>query len=243
MLEAAIWGALASMSLLIGSIIGIFFTIPKKIIAYLMALGTGVLIGASSFDLLIESLHISGLCFTISSFLSGSFLFTIIELFLYKKGGANRKRSNKKTDNHSGIAIFAGTLMDAIPESLIIGLSILTNNKVDALFILAIFISNFPEALSSTVGLKMGGFTNNKIVSLWASVVFISSISSLIGFIFLKNFSEVAIANIEAFGAGGLVAMVCSTMLPEAFEKGGPIIGFITCFGLMISLTLTYISF
>ncbi|WP_445487104.1 ZIP family metal transporter [Niallia sp. 03133] len=240
MIQAAFWGALASISLFIGSIIGIFFPLPKIIIAYLMALGTGILIGASSFDLLIESVHVSGILQTAASFLGGSLLFTLIEIFLYKKGGTNRKRSNKKTVDHSGIAIYAGTLMDAIPESLIIGLSILTNNTVDVLFIIAIFISNFPESLSSTVGLKKGGYSNKKILFLWASVVIISSISSLSGFLFLENFSMEATANIEAFGAGGLMAMVCSTMLPEAFEKGGPAIGFITCLGLIISLALTF---
>ncbi|MFT8323154.1 MAG: ZIP family metal transporter [Bacillus sp. (in: firmicutes)] len=241
MLQAAFWGAFASMSLFIGSIIGIFFNLPQKIIAYLMALGTGVLIGASSFDLLMESLQTSGLWPTSTAFLLGALLFTIIEIFLYRKGGTNRKRSIKKKENHSGLAIYIGTLMDAVPESLIIGLSILTNNKVDALFIIAIFISNFPESLSSTVGLKKDGYSSKKILFLWSSVILISSISSLAGFLFLKHFSVTAIANIEAFGAGGLIAMVCSTMLPEAFEKGGPVVGFITCLGLMISLALTSI--
>lgn len=239
MLISAFLGALASMSLFLGSIIGICFTLPQKLIAYLMALGTGVLIGASSFDLLIESLHTSGIIATSASFLGGALLFTIIEIYLYKKGGANRKRSHKKLTTHSGLAIYIGTLMDAIPESLIIGLSFLKNHQVDILFMIAIFISNFPESLSSTVGLKKDGYSNQKILFLWASVVIISAISSLTGFIFLKNFSENATANIEAFGAGGLIAMVCSTMLPEAFEKGGPIVGFITCIGLIISLALT----
>lgn len=242
MLISAFWGAVASMSLFLGSIVGICFALPQKLIAYLMALGTGVLIGASSFDLLVEALHTSGIVATSASFLGGALLFSIIELYLYKKGGSNRKRSHKKDVTHSGLAIYIGTLMDAIPESLIIGLSLLKNHQVDTLFIIAIFISNFPESLSSTVGLKKDGYSNQKILFLWASVVVISSISSFTGFIFLEKFSENATADIEAFGAGGLIAMVCSTMLPEAFEKGGPIVGFITCVGLIISLALTSLS-
>jgi ZIP family zinc transporter len=109
------------------------------------------------------------------------------------------------------------------------------------LFIIAIFISNFPEALSSTVGLKKDGYSNQKILFLWGSVVLISSLSSFFGYVFLENTSQTIIAGIESFGAGGIIAMVCSTMLPEAFEKGGPIIGFLSCIGLMISLILTSI--
>lgn len=147
-------GAIASLSLLVGSIAGLFLMIPKRIIAYFMALGTGILIGASSFELLIKSVHKSGIITTAITFLTGAGLFTLIEIFLYKKGGSNRKRSHKNPEGHSGLAIYIGTLMDAIPESMIIGLSLLITQKVDMLFLIAIFISNFPESLSSTVGLK-----------------------------------------------------------------------------------------
>lgn len=239
MLAAAIWGAVASLSLFLGSIIGIYLSISKKFIAYLMALGVGVLIGASSFDLLIESVHKSGIFVTSASFLGGALIFTIIELFLQKKGGSSRKRSNKKPVGHSGLAIYIGTLMDAIPESLIIGLHLLNNKQVDFLFVIAIFISNLPESLSSTVGLVKDGYSRSKIIFLWTSVVVISSISSIIGYSFLANTSTNMMASIESFGAGGLIAMVCSTMLPEAFENGGPIIGFICCLGLVISLSFT----
>ncbi len=242
MLEAAIWGAVASLSLMFGSIIGLIYNIPVKVNAYLMALGTGVLIGASSFDLLMESMEKSGIKRTAIAFLGGALLFTVIELILYKKGGTNRKRSSGNTPAHSGIAIFIGTLMDAIPESLIIGLSLIVSNHVDILFIVAIFISNFPEALSSTVGLKKDGYQKRRIFLLWSSVVLISALSSLIGYSFLAHASEIVIASIEAFGAGGLIAMVCSTMLPEAYQKGGPVVGFISCAGLMIALALTSFS-
>lgn len=240
MLEAAMWGAIASFSLLAGSITGLFLTIPKRIIAYLMALGTGILIGASSFELLIESVHKSGILITAIAFLAGACLFTVIEIFLYQKVGSNRKRSHKNPEGHSGLAIFVGTLMDAIPESMIIGLSLLHTNKVDILFLVAIFISNFPESLSSTVGLKKDHYSTKKILSLWSSVIIISAISSSFGYLFLENAAPMMLSSIQSFGAGGLIAMVCSTMLPEAFEQGGPTVGFVTCVGLIFSLSMSH---
>ena len=240
--SAAIWGAIASSSLILGALIGLYLFIPKKIIACLMALGTGILIGASSFDLLMKSVEKSGLLITSISFLCGSLAFTIIEIFLYRKGGSNRKRSHKNPEGHSGMAIYIGTLMDAIPESLIIGLSLVNNHKVDMLFVTAIFVSNFPESLSSSVGLKKDHYPYKKILILWGSVLVISAISSSIGYLFLTNVSHTTLSFIEAFGAGGLIAMVCSTMLPEAFEQGGPIVGFLTCIGLVFSLMMSTIG-
>jgi zinc transporter, ZIP family len=242
MLEAAMWGAIASFSLLAGSVTGLFLSIPKRIIAYFMALGTGILIGASSFELLIESVNKSGMLTTAIAFLAGACLFTIIEIFLYQKGGSNRKRSHKNPEGHSGLAIFVGTLMDAIPESMIIGLSLLYTHKVDLLFLIAIFISNFPESLSSTVGLKKDQYSNKKILTLWSSVIIISAISSSVGYLFLENASPTMLSSIQSFGAGGLIAMVCSTMLPEAFEQGGPTVGFVACVGLIFSLSMSHIG-
>lgn len=242
MLIAAMWGAVASLSLLAGSIAALFLSIPKRIIAYFMALGTGILIGASSFELLIKSVHTSGIAATAITFLTGAGLFTLIEIFLYKKGGSNRKRSHKNPEGHSGLAIYIGTLMDAIPESMIIGLSLLITQKVDMLFLIAIFISNFPESLSSTVGLKKDNYSNKKILFLWSSVILISAISSSVGYLFLENASAVMLSGIQSFGAGGLIAMVCSTMLPEAFEQGGPTVGFVTCMGLIFSLSMSHLG-
>ncbi|UII54265.1 ZIP family metal transporter [Cytobacillus spongiae] len=242
MVQAALWGAVASFSLFIGSIVGIYYSIPKKIIAYIMAFGTGVLLGASTFELLLEAVKASGIPIAISSFLAGAFVFTLLELFLYKKGGSSRKRSQKNPAGHSGLAIYFGTLMDAIPESIIIGISLLHNYQINWLFILAIFISNFPESLSSTIGLRKDGYSKKKVLFLWFSVVVLSSICSVIGFTFLKDSPKTLIAAIGAFGAGGLIAMVCSTMLPEAFEEGGPVIGFIASVGIAFSLVLSEIS-
>ena len=242
MFSAALWGVVASSSLLIGSIIGLYTSISKKVIAYLMSLGTGILIGASAFDLLIESVEKSGLLITSVSFLCGALLFTVIEIYLYSKGGSNRKRSHKNPKGHSGLAIYIGTLMDAIPESIIIGSSFLNTHKVDLLFVTAIFFSNFPEALSSSVGLKKDNYSYRKILTLWCTVILISALSSSFGYLFLETASMDMLTCIESFGAGGLMAMVCSTMLPEAFEQGGPVVGFVTCVGLIFSLGMSMIG-
>ncbi|MBM7694209.1 ZIP family zinc transporter [Peribacillus deserti] len=241
MLNAALWGGFASLSLFFGSLIALYFNLPKRVIGFIMAFGTGILIGTSCFDLLDEAVEKSGILTTSLIFLLGSAVFMLAELFINKKGGSHRKRSTKKPENHSGLAIYLGTVMDAIPESIVIGISTIASGSVNLVFIAAIFISNFPESLSSSAGLRDDGYSKGKILTLWGSVVIVSAVSSVLGYVFLKNSPEAVIASIGAFGAGGLVAMVCSTMLPEAFEEGGPIVGFIASVGLIVSLFFTYL--
>ncbi|MFC4322062.1 ZIP family metal transporter [Litchfieldia salsa] len=239
MLNAFFWGSIAGSALLLGALIGLFFTIKKVWIAAIMAFGTGVLIGAAAFELLEESIKEGGILPTSVGFLMGALLFTLIDLFISKKGGKDRKRSGENPKGHSGLAIFFGTLFDAIPESIIIGLSILETHTVSFLLVIAIFISNFPEGLSSSVGLKKDGYSKRKILFLWFIVLLLSGGSSLAGYTLFKDTPDIYIAGIGAFAAGGVISMVSSTMLPEAFEDGGPMVGFITAIGLLFSLILS----
>ncbi|MBD8069688.1 ZIP family metal transporter [Bacillus sp. PS06] len=241
MWNAFFWGCIAGSAVFIGALFGLFLTIKKKWIAAIMAFGTGVLIGAAAFELLEESIEKGGLLSTSIGFLIGALLFTIVDLVIAKKGGHERKRSGENPQGHSGLAIFFGTLFDAIPESIIIGLSILESHTVSFLLVVAIFISNFPEGLSSSVGLKKDGYSKKKILSLWFIVLILSGISSFAGYTLFQDAAAVIVGGIGAFAAGGVIAMVSSTMLPEAFEEGGPIVGFITALGLLTSLIMSSI--
>lgn len=240
MWQALLWGGIAGSSVVIGALIGLYLHIKKSIAGYIMAFGTGVLIGAAAFELLTEAIEMSMLTIIGIAFLLGAILFTSFDLMIAKKGAKDRKRSKQNPDGHSGLAIFIGTLIDAIPESTIIGVSLL-DHSMSMLLIVAIFISNVPEGLSSSIGLKKDGYSNSKILFLWIVVCILASLSSLIGYHLLEGVSEHWIAGINSFAAGGIVAMVSSTMMPEAHEEGGPIVGLITALGLICSLILANI--
>lgn len=235
-------GAIAGSSVFIGALAGIFLKLKETYIAMIMAFGAGILIGASVFELLKESAEKGGLTATSLGFLAGSMVFTGFNLYLAKKGGHKRKSSDQKSTDNSGTAIFFGTILDAVPESVIIGLSILETGAIGWLLVVAVFISNFPEGLSSSVGLKKGGYSNAKIMIMWGVVCVLAGLSSLAGYFFLEGASGATIAMISSFAAGGIIAMVTDTMVPESFKKGGPLVGFITSLGLLASLILTHFS-
>jgi ZIP family zinc transporter len=240
MLQAAIWGGIAGSSLVLGALLGIFKNIPNKVSAFVMAFGTGVLIGAATFELLTDAVRDGGILFPSIGFLLGATIFIIAELLILRKGGHERKRSKTSPVGHSGLAIFIGTIIDAIPESVIIGVSLLEHHTVSWLIVIAIFVSNFPEGLSSTIGMKKDGYSTGRILFLWLVVMALSSLSALLGYVLIDASSAWLITSIGAFAAGGIFAMVSSTMMPEAFEEGGPLVGFISAVGLLSSLILTY---
>ncbi|PLT27521.1 ZIP family metal transporter [Peribacillus deserti] len=241
MWNAAMWGGISGSAVLIGALGAMFLPIQKKIIGYIMAFGTGVLIGAASYELLGDAVHDGGILPTSIGFVSGALIFTIFDNLVSKKGASQRKRSGQSSAA-GGLAIFIGTIMDAIPESIMIGASLLEKQSVSFLLVIAIFISNIPEGLSSTAGMKNSGYSKGKILLLWIMVLAISAIASWGGYFFLDGASDAVMAVIAAFAGGGIIAMIASTMMPEAYEDSGPMTGLIAALGLLASLVLDHFS-
>lgn len=150
---AIFWGGLAGFANLLGALIVLRIQLSSKIIGYIMALGTGALIGAVAFELLADALELGSMYDIALGFLGGALIFTVADSIISRRGGKHRKRSSDQGEESSGLAIFIGTIMDAIPETAMIGLSLLSG-QVSFALVLAIFISNIPEGLSSTTGLK-----------------------------------------------------------------------------------------
>ncbi|KUP04020.1 membrane protein [Bacillus coahuilensis p1.1.43] len=240
MWNALMWGAISGSATFIGSWIGLYVHLPKKWIAMIMALGTGALVGATAYELLGGAVREDGIVTSSIGFLSGALVFTLFDTWISSRGGGKRKRSKEveEKEDQSGLAIFFGTLLDAIPESAMIGLSLISGGSISFALVTAIFISNLPEGLSSSVGLARNGYSKRKILFLWSIVLFLSAFSSLGGALLHDYASSTVKSLLSAFAGGGIIAMVSSTMLPEAHEEGGPLVGLLTAVGILISLIL-----
>ncbi|UTH00186.1 ZIP family metal transporter [Macrococcoides canis] len=243
--SAFFWGAVSGGAVLLGAIISMLVPIPKKLLGFIMAFGVGVLIGAATFELLQESLDKSEMMNTVIGFIAGSVIFTVLEALISKHGGKHRKRSNAhelKTDadneNNSGLGIFIGTVMDAIPESIMLGTTLIGGKSVSMLLLLAIFISNIPEGLSSTAGMLKSGNSKGKVMMLFVMVTVVAGLSSLFGYVFLDHADPMIISLISSFAAGGIITMIGATMMPEAYEEGGALVGLMTAFGVITSILL-----
>lgn len=133
------------------------------------------------------------------------------------------------------LAIWLGITLDGIPESLVIGAS-LVNAKISLSLIAGLFLANYPEALSSSVGMQQRGFSHRRIFIMWSSLMVITGIGAGLGSLFFVGAPPNAFVLVEGLAAGAMLTMIAETMLPEAYMKGGSVVGMSTLMGFLVAI-------
>jgi len=233
------WGTLAASSLVIGAVFALLFRISLRSIGLIMAFGAGVLISAVAFDLVEEAVDkSSGHGWVVGGFFAGCLVFFGGDWLIDRLGGGDRKDADGDQGSGSALAIVLGTVLDGIPESMVIGLTIYEGGAVGAAYLAAVFISNLPESISSTSGLLAGGWEKARILWMWIAIAVISGVASLAGYGLFQNSSPDTVAFVLAFAAGAILTMLAETMMPEAFEHGGKLVGVVTALGFAVAFTI-----
>ncbi|HRQ38543.1 MAG TPA: ZIP family zinc transporter [Chloroflexota bacterium] len=235
MLSAIWWGGLAAGSLLIGYLLA-NRGLSNRTIGMIMGIGAGALISAIAYELVPESVLVGrGMAL---AFASGALAFFVGDWLVDHRGGADRKDITGGQTG-SGAAIFIGTLLDNVPESLILGIGLALGGAVNVAFITAVFISNLPEGVAGTVNLAAAGYSRQHIFWMWALLVFVSAASAGFGYLLINRRPELDGLYAQAFAAGAMLTMLADAMMPEAFEHGGKLVGLFTVMGFLAAAMLS----
>jgi ZIP family zinc transporter len=160
-----------------------------------------------------------------------------------QRGGSNRKNpegsDDSEEDDGGGLGIVLGTVLDGIPESAVLGMSLVGGGGVSVALLAGIWVSNFPESLGSTVNLLKSGWAKSKIRMLWWGIAAVSAIASGLGFVIVNNVDSATGSVVSAFAAGALLTMIADEMAPEAYERSQIYAGLATVAGFAFAFFLT----
>ena len=238
MREAFAWGALASSSLLIGGLLVMWRPVRQSKLGLVMAFGAGVLISAVAYELVAEAITTGGEYWPVAFGLAaGALTFYAGDWYIDRMGGARRKRSDQEGGG-SSLALTLGIVLDGIPESITIGLTLLGGEGVSVAMLAAVFLSNLPESMAATTGFLKSGRTRRWIIGLWLAIIAVSALSSLAGYALFDTAGDRTVAFVLAFAGGAVLTMLADTMMPEAFEYGGRAVGLATTFGFAVAVAI-----
>jgi ZIP family zinc transporter len=239
-LQAGLSGLAAGGALLVGAGIAWFVRVPLSVVAAVMAFGSGVLISALAFELVADAAERGGLLPTVGGFLVGAVLYVGADGLLQARGGGGRQRPDRGPErgSGSGLAIALGAVVDGIPESIVLGVGLATGGGLNPAIFAAVAISNIPEGLSSTAGLKGEERSLRFVTAMWGAIAVVSGIASLLGYAVLQHAGDGPIAFVTAIAAGGILAMLANTMIPEAFARERTMTGLFAAVGFLAAFAL-----
>jgi zinc transporter, ZIP family len=236
--EAFGWGALGAAALLIGALVAYLLSPSRRVIAVVMALGTGLLIGSVSYELVDDALEHQAVAWVALMVLVGAATFTVGDWLLERGGGGDRKDPTGAQTEGSPLAIVLGSVLDGIPESFVLGLTVLQGG-VSVSLLAGVVLSNLPEGMSSSSGLKAAGWPQGRVVLMWSAVVLVSALAAAAGYALLDPAGGRTGALVQAFAGGALLAMLADTLLPEAYAVEGVFTGPLVVAGFAVSLALS----
>ena len=239
MAEAALWGLVGASSLLIGAAIGISVPINDRLIGLILGFGAGTLFSAVAFELTEEAFALGGADAVALGLALGAVAYYVGDREIERRGGGERMGKAGKQDTGSATALLFGAVLDGIPESVVIGITLLAGEGVGFPVLAAVFISNMPESISSAKGMQKAGGAPGHIIRTWLVVVVVSGIAASLGYGLLDGASGNTIGLIDAFAAGAVLTMLVDTMLPEAHKDGGRAVGLLTVLGFALAYLLS----
>ena len=258
-LEAAIWGLVASSALVVGALVAVLFDIPIRVRGLIQAFGAGVLIGAIAYELVAEAIDASATGVDVAIGLGlGAITFYLGSVAIGRIDGEGDDRvslapatpsaagaarlTSRRGVRAAGLAISLGTILDGLPESVVLGASLVPGAGVAAPILIAVFVSNAPESLSATEDLIDGGWSRRRILGLWIVVAVASASAAAAGYAVLRDVGSFGLVLAHAFAAGALIAMLAESMIPEAYETGGRLVGLATTLGFAVAAFLSFSS-
>jgi ZIP family zinc transporter len=240
--EAFLWGAVASGSLLLGAAVAALRPPGKRLLGLVMGFGAGVLISAVAFELMEEAVDVGGHAGATLGLFTGAAAFTFGDVLIGRFERRRRHSMGEVMEAQSGLSIVLGALLDGVPETAVLGLTILQTGEVGVAMLVAVFVSNIPEGVAATTTLEQDGWRRSTILWMWTGIVAVCALSAALGYVLLDGAPPATLAFTYAFAAGAILTMLATSMMHDAYEDAGEPVGFVTVLGFAVAFGLSMLE-
>lgn len=228
-LSLIVAAVVASGSLTAGAVIGLVWQPPKHLVATILAFASGAFITALATDLFVEAAETAGIALAGTSLLAGAVVYVVAILLIDRSGHSS-----------GGTALFLGSLLDGIPESVALGIEFVGSGGALALFA-AIVINNVPEGIGGASDMRSADSSRRATLALWIGTGIVLFVAVIAGNVFLQGASPETLAVIRSFAGGAILATLADATMPEAFDEGGPAVAIATAAGFLLTFALTLV--
>lgn len=225
--QTVVFAGVASAALVVGAAIGARWTLPDHLYAALLGFAAGALTSALAFELLADADEHGSVWYAALGLLAGASTFILVD----------KKLMDNARGSAIGFALLAAAVLDGIPESLALGVSLIEG--AGPALLVAIVIANFPEAVGSATRMRGDGKSGRVIMGIWVSAAVLIAASVVAGRLLLGGVPGGPLAVLLGFAAGAVLAALAESVFPEAYERGGPYVAFSTVAGFLAAYLLS----
>ena len=222
MIEAGLWAFLGQASLILGAWIALAWNVPRRVLGLVAGFGAGTLVAAAAFELCVPAYREAGRALTAIALAAGAISFYVTDRVVAR---------HAPPGEHGSVGIALGALLDGIPESVVIAISLIGGSPVSGAMVAAVLASNLPEGMASTPGFRRAGWPTKRILAMLVGIALAGAVAAMLGRVLLGDASADVLGAINAFAAGTILTMIASVMLPTAFTDGREAVGLVFVLG------------
>ena len=266
MLEAGLWAGLGQAALIVGALLVARFprlTEPRYL-GLVMAFGAGTLISAVTTDLVFPAYQDAGGRPVAVGLIVGAGGYYVLTEWLNRR--AEREDPEEPVelaedaadaaagseagldalpaaaDERAARNLTVGMVLDGIPESIAIGLTLLGSSSVSIALVGAVFLSNLPESIGVAAAMLAGGRSLKSVLGRFAAIIAVGALAAAIGYGLLKPSEADLIAIIQSIAAGAMIVVTVNEMIPLAVRGAGRHAGLGAAAGFALAAFLSTLS-
>lgn len=244
--SAALWGGIAAAALLLGAAIAMVARLPDRLLGLVLGFGAGVLMSTVAYELVEDALRAQlGSPLVAIGFAGGAVAFYAGSVWLARHGRPRSAGDGSQAPadgQGKGLQIVLGSVLDGIPESVVLGASLVGGAGISVPVLVAVLVSNVPEGIGASADMRAAGRPVRSIMGIWLVVVAASAVAAALGYALLRDAPPEAVAATQTFAAGAIIAMLAESMIPDAYEQGGRAVGLATALGFAVAALLSFTS-